>query len=40
VIYHYWFHSGEALAIRQMLGQSNLPEFVGNIQTQAPYRPE
>ena len=40
VIYHYWFHIGEALAIRQMLGQSDLPEFVGDIQTQAPYHPE
>jgi hypothetical protein len=40
VIYHYWFHLGEALAIRQMLGHRNLPEFVGDIQTQAPYRPE
>jgi uncharacterized damage-inducible protein DinB len=40
VIYHYWYHTGEALAIRQMLGHRNLPEFVGDIQTQAPYRPE
>jgi uncharacterized damage-inducible protein DinB len=38
-IYHYWFHSGEAYAIRQLLGHSNLPEFVGNM-TQAIYRPE
>lgn len=30
-IYHYWFHLGEALAIRQQLGHQNLPEFVGNI---------
>lgn len=40
IIYHYWFHIGEALAIRQMLGHSDLPEFVGDIPTQAPYRPE
>lgn len=40
VIYHYWFHIGEALAIRQMLGHSELPEFVGDIQIQAPYHPE
>ncbi len=38
-IYHYWFHLGEALAIRQMLGHRDLPEFVGDIST-APYRPE
>jgi len=30
VIYHYWFHTGEALAIRQMLGHTDLPEFVGS----------
>ena len=40
ITYHYWFHIGEILAIRQMLGQSNLPEYVGNIETEAPYRPE
>ena len=38
--YHYWFHIGEIQAIRQMLGQANLPEYVGDIETQAPYRPE
>lgn len=38
-IYHYWFHTGEAYAIRQLLGHGNLPEFVGNM-TQAIYRPE
>lgn len=30
-IYHYWFHTGEAYAIRQLLGHTNLPEFVGNM---------
>lgn len=40
VIYHYWYHTGENLAIRQMLGHTNLPQFVGNIDDQAPYRPE
>ena len=30
-IYHYWFHAGEAYAIRQLLGHTNLPEFVGNM---------
>ena len=28
-IYHYWFHTGEAHAIRQMLGHPDLPQFVG-----------
>jgi len=40
VIYHYWYHTGENLAIRQLLGHTNLPEFVGNIDDEAPYRPE
>ena len=31
--YHYWFHTGEACAIRQMLGHPNLPEFVGDMST-------
>ena len=31
VTYHYWFHTGEILAIRQVLGHPRLPEFVGNI---------
>ena len=30
-IYHYWFHLGEAFAIRQLLGHTSLPEFVGNM---------
>ncbi len=30
-IYHYWFHAGEAHAIRQMLGHPDLPQFVGNM---------
>jgi uncharacterized damage-inducible protein DinB len=38
-IYHYWYHTGEAAAIRQMLGHTKLPEFVGDISV-APYRPE
>jgi uncharacterized damage-inducible protein DinB len=40
VIYHYWYHTGENAAIRQALGHSNLPQFVGSIDTQAPYRVE
>jgi uncharacterized damage-inducible protein DinB len=38
-IYHYWYHTGEVAAIRQMLGHTDLPEFVGDINTAA-YRPE
>ncbi|GAB4463875.1 MAG: hypothetical protein Kow0031_41680 [Anaerolineae bacterium] len=39
-IYHYWYHAGENMAIRQLLGHSDLPQFVGNIDGEAPYRPE
>jgi DinB superfamily len=38
--YHYWYHLGENMAIRQLLGHTELPEFVGNIDDEAPYRPE
>ena len=38
-IYHYWYHTGEAAAVRQLLGHTNLPEFVGDIN-EAPYHPE
>jgi DinB family protein len=38
--YHYWFHIGEILAIRQQLGGKALPEYVGSIEARAPYRPE
>ena len=38
-IYHYWFHIGEAHAIRQLLGHPDLPQFVGDI-SKASYRPE
>jgi hypothetical protein len=37
MIYHYWYHLGEGLAVRQLLGQANLPEFVGDIDGQAPF---
>jgi hypothetical protein len=40
VTYHYWFHIGEIQAVRQMLGQTKLPEYVGDIELEAPYRPE
>lgn len=39
VIYHYWFHTGEAAAVRQLLGHARLPEFVGDMDA-AIYRPE
>jgi uncharacterized damage-inducible protein DinB len=38
--YHYWFHIGEILAIRQMLGHKRLPQYVGAIEQKAPYRAE
>jgi hypothetical protein len=40
VIYHYWMHIGEITAIRQILGHPDVPEFVGDIDGIAPYRPE
>ncbi len=36
---HYWFHNGEAQAVRQLLGHRDLPDFVGDMGTKAPYRP-
>jgi uncharacterized damage-inducible protein DinB len=38
-IYHYWFHTGEAHAIRQTLGHTNLPQFVGNMAS-SPFQSE
>ena len=38
-IYHYWYHTGEAAAVRQVLGHTNLPEFVGDMSA-AIYHPE
>jgi uncharacterized damage-inducible protein DinB len=40
VIYHYWYHTGENAAIRQLLGHTDLPEFVGDIDDEAPYQPD
>jgi uncharacterized damage-inducible protein DinB len=37
---HYWFHAGEIMAIRQVLGHAGLPEFIGDIDGLAPWRPE
>ncbi len=39
ITYHYWFHMGEISAIRQMIGGAGLPEYVGNLEQEAPYRP-
>ena len=30
-ISHYWFHLGEAHAVRQLLGHPDLPQFVGDL---------
>jgi hypothetical protein len=38
--FHYWFHIGEIQAIRQMLDQPRLPQYVGNLEGRAPYRPD
>jgi hypothetical protein len=40
ITYHYWYHIGETQAIRQMLAHKDLPEYVGDIEIEAPYRPE
>jgi len=40
MLYHYWYHIGEAMAVRQLLGHSQLPEFVGNLGSKGPYQPE
>ncbi len=38
-IYHYWYHTGEAHAIRDMLGHRDLPYFVGDM-SEGLYHPE
>jgi hypothetical protein len=38
--YHYWYHLGEAMGVRQMLGHTGLADFVGDIDDLAPYRSE
>lgn len=40
VTYHYWFHIGMNQAVRKLLGHEKLPQFVGNIDDEAPYVPE
>ena len=39
-IYHYWFHNGEAQAVRQLLGHTDLPQFVGPFTDDVIYRPD
>ena len=39
VIYHYWYHTGENMAMRQMLRHTDLVDFVGDLDSEAPYRP-
>lgn len=38
VIYHYWYHTGENMAIRQQLGHTKLAQFVGDVDGKAPFR--
>lgn len=40
MIYHYWYHNGENQAIRQQLGHTGLPEYVGDIDSMAPFTAE
>lgn len=40
ITYHYWAHIGEASAVRQIMGHPKLPQYVGDIESEAPYRPE
>jgi uncharacterized damage-inducible protein DinB len=40
VIYHYWYHTGENMAVRKILGHKGMGYFVGDIDGKAPYTPE
>jgi hypothetical protein len=40
VTYHYFVHAGEVSAIRQVVEGGRLPEFIGEIQVEAPWRAE
>jgi hypothetical protein len=35
---HYWFHIGEGQAIRQLLGHTDLPTFVGGMGKESQFR--
>jgi len=39
VIYHYWYHTGENMAVRKILGHQGIGYFVGDIDGKAPYTP-
>ena len=40
ITYHYWSHIGEASAVRQIMGHTRLAQFVGDIDSVAPFRRE
>jgi DinB superfamily len=40
ITYHYWSHIGEASAVRQLMGHHGLAQFVGDIDSVAPFRRE
>ncbi len=40
ITYHYWSHTGEASAVRQMLGHVDLAQYVGTMPRAARYRRE
>jgi hypothetical protein len=40
VTYHYWAHIGEVSAVRQILGNAGLAEYVGDFSPEAEYRRE
>ena len=40
LIYHYWYHTGENMAVRKILGHKDFGSFVGDIDKKAPYTPE
>jgi hypothetical protein len=35
--YHYWFHAGEIMAVRQLLDHPRRAQFVGDLDGKAPY---
>lgn len=37
VIYHYWFHMGQNVLVRKLLGHDPLPVFVGDLDGRASY---
>jgi hypothetical protein len=38
-MFHYWSHLGEIISIRQIMGHTHVPEYVGDLR-KAMYRPE